>query len=154
MLYLLRAVHERDKWSGHVAFPGGKLEPQDENIRATAMRETLEEVGIDLKSPAYKYLGRLNDLNIGFGVKMVVCPFGMRLHLNNSQSSLFTNYTTRRTVQNIRIRSTISSIYLNRVAIATISDIVKVWSTYTRKRRKRCTWERFNNANEQVHTNL
>jgi 8-oxo-dGTP pyrophosphatase MutT (NUDIX family) len=77
MLYLLRSSHENDRWSGHVAFPGGKRDPEDNNDSlTTAIRETREEVGIDLNSKAYRYLGRLNDLNIGYGIKMIVSPHG------------------------------------------------------------------------------
>lgn len=33
--------------SGQMAFPGGKVEPEDENLIATALRETYEEVGVE-----------------------------------------------------------------------------------------------------------
>ncbi len=36
--------------SAQVGFPGGKLEKGDENIRATAVRETFEEVGIPVEN--------------------------------------------------------------------------------------------------------
>jgi 8-oxo-dGTP pyrophosphatase MutT (NUDIX family) len=75
ILYLLRAKRESDPWSGHVAFPGGKREESDHmDSKITAIRETLEEIGVDLNSDTFQYLGRLDDLRIGFGQKMVVSP--------------------------------------------------------------------------------
>ena len=38
MLFIRRAEHERDPWSGQVGFPGGRWEPADEDLRATAVR--------------------------------------------------------------------------------------------------------------------
>lgn len=61
MLYVKRTARVGDDWSGNVAFPGGKEEPADVDIRATAVRETLEESGIDLDSGDFEYLGRLDD---------------------------------------------------------------------------------------------
>ena len=48
--------------SGQVAFPGGKMEPNDQNVIQTALREAEEEVGIDRSK--VKILGRLSDLFI------------------------------------------------------------------------------------------
>jgi 8-oxo-dGTP pyrophosphatase MutT (NUDIX family) len=60
LLFIERTRQEGDPWSGHIAFPGGRLEEEDADLRAAAERETLEEVGLDL-DPA-EYLGRLDDL--------------------------------------------------------------------------------------------
>ena len=60
LLFIKRAVLERDPWSGHVAFPGGRIEPADTSLEMTAMRETLEELALDLH--AGRMLGRLDDL--------------------------------------------------------------------------------------------
>ncbi len=44
-----RAEHPKDPWSGHMAFPGGRRDPQDTDSLGTAIRETQEEIGIDLQ---------------------------------------------------------------------------------------------------------
>jgi 8-oxo-dGTP pyrophosphatase MutT (NUDIX family) len=52
-----RAEHESDRWSGHVALPGGRVDRIDLNSREAAIRETREEVGLRVeRSP---YLGSL-----------------------------------------------------------------------------------------------
>ncbi len=58
VLLMQRAVHERDRWSGHVSMPGGRQEEVDPDLLATAIRETREEVGIDLTRGS-RLLGRL-----------------------------------------------------------------------------------------------
>ncbi len=60
VLIMERAQCEGDPWSGHLAFPGGRVDTRDVSPRSTVERETLEEVGIDLS--AAQYLGRLDDL--------------------------------------------------------------------------------------------
>ena len=47
LLVIKRSEREQDHWSGHMALPGGRVEPEDENLLATAARETFEEVGFD-----------------------------------------------------------------------------------------------------------
>jgi len=37
-----------DPWSGHISLPGGRLDASDRDLLATAIRETHEELGIDL----------------------------------------------------------------------------------------------------------
>ena len=46
-LMIRRAEREGDPWSGHMAFPGGRAEPEDQTILHTARRETFEEIGLD-----------------------------------------------------------------------------------------------------------
>lgn len=60
LLFIKRAELERDPWSGHMAFPGGRLEIGDASLEATAVRETQEELALDLE--AGRMLGRLDDL--------------------------------------------------------------------------------------------
>jgi len=59
-LFIHRAVRAGDTWSGQIAFPGGRREPADADLLATAIRETREEIGVDL-APAER-LGVLDDL--------------------------------------------------------------------------------------------
>jgi 8-oxo-dGTP pyrophosphatase MutT (NUDIX family) len=58
LLFIRRATHRGDPWSGHMAWPGGKREPADPNRLGCAIRETREEIGIDL-SEAGEPIGRL-----------------------------------------------------------------------------------------------
>src|SRR3990172_9746127 len=48
LLFIKRAEHERDPWSGHIGFPGGRSEPGETDLRTTVARETAEETGLDL----------------------------------------------------------------------------------------------------------
>jgi 8-oxo-dGTP pyrophosphatase MutT (NUDIX family) len=57
-----RAEHESDRWSGHVALPGGRVDPIDLGPREAAIRETREEVGLRLERSAY--LGSLGAQRI------------------------------------------------------------------------------------------
>jgi 8-oxo-dGTP pyrophosphatase MutT (NUDIX family) len=62
LLMIQRAERVGDPWSGHVALPGGRHEPQDRDLRDTAVRETLEETGIDVDAVGC-ILGTLDDLH-------------------------------------------------------------------------------------------
>lgn len=60
LLFIERAEHPHDPWSGHMAFPGGRVDPGDATPRHAAERETREEVGLDLAGA--ELLGRLDDV--------------------------------------------------------------------------------------------
>jgi len=60
VLLIERAHHPSDPWSGHMAFPGGRMDDSDESTRATAARETFEEVGLSLEGA--EYLGHVDEL--------------------------------------------------------------------------------------------
>jgi 8-oxo-dGTP pyrophosphatase MutT (NUDIX family) len=60
VLFIHRAVREGDTWSGQIAFPGGRKEAEDPDLLATAIRETLEEIGVDLGGT--ERLGVLDDM--------------------------------------------------------------------------------------------
>ena len=74
-LFVKRAEHPRDPWSGHMAFPGGHQDSQDPSLEAAARREAFEEVGIIL-DPALN-VGRLSDIHGGRlrETGMTVSPF-------------------------------------------------------------------------------
>lgn len=55
-----RAEVDGDPWSGDMAFPGGKKATQDEGVLDAAVREVMEETGIDLKQ--LKPLGYMEPL--------------------------------------------------------------------------------------------
>lgn len=68
VLLIERAVDPRDPWSGHLSFPGGKLEQGESSLQA-ALRESREEIGLDLQVHHYVdelplgYAGRAQDLS-------------------------------------------------------------------------------------------
>ena len=62
LLMIKRAEVERDPWSGHIACPGGRMEPEDADLSATAIRETLEETGVDVARDG-RMIGQLDDLS-------------------------------------------------------------------------------------------
>jgi 8-oxo-dGTP pyrophosphatase MutT (NUDIX family) len=74
ILLIQRPTSERDPWSGHMALPGGRRNGEEEHLE-TAIRETREEVGIDLESIGL-LLGRLDDLRPSTGgPQIAVAPF-------------------------------------------------------------------------------
>jgi 8-oxo-dGTP pyrophosphatase MutT (NUDIX family) len=76
MLVIKRSEAEHDHWSGHLALPGGRAEPEDENLLATAVRETFEEVGLDLRAGG-EVLARLGTVTpqSPYAPRISVTPF-------------------------------------------------------------------------------
>src|SRR5262249_62229968 len=60
ILFIRRAEKDGDPWSGQMGFPGGRAEP-DEELGKTAVRETLEETGIQLAAHG-EPLGALDEV--------------------------------------------------------------------------------------------
>lgn len=76
LLLIERAEKEGDPWSGHMALPGGRREPKDGDLLATARRETEEETGIVV--PPADVLGRLDELGPSVTrrrFQLVIAPF-------------------------------------------------------------------------------
>jgi 8-oxo-dGTP pyrophosphatase MutT (NUDIX family) len=88
LLFIRRAEHERDPWSGHIGFPGGRAEPGDLSLQETAVRETLEETALDLRAEG-EPLGALDEVRAlarGRPVDLVIAPFvfGLRRPLEGT----------------------------------------------------------------------
>ncbi len=68
MLLTLRTPHLKSH-AGQIAFPGGKIDPEDESAVAAALREAEEEVGLDrgLVTP----IGALDPYFTGTGYRIV-----------------------------------------------------------------------------------
>ena len=94
LLFIRRADHPDDPWSGQMAFPGGRAEPADPDARATAVRETEEEIGVDLSREA-DYLGDLDEVRAMARLRPVdlaISPFVFRLR---GESALIPNHEVR-----------------------------------------------------------
>jgi 8-oxo-dGTP pyrophosphatase MutT (NUDIX family) len=50
VLLMQRASRPDDPWSGHISLPGGGYHVEDGDLAKTAMRETREELGVDLST--------------------------------------------------------------------------------------------------------
>ena len=81
MLFIKRAEKDGDPWSGHMAFPGGHMETSDPSLQHAAMRETHEEIGLDLTHA--NYLGALNHQHAqprGRVLDMLIAPHAFVIH--------------------------------------------------------------------------
>ena len=76
LLVIKRSEAEHDHWSGHLALPGGRAEPEDESLLATAARETFEEVGLDLRAGG-EAVARLSTITPSspYAPRVSVTPF-------------------------------------------------------------------------------
>lgn len=81
LLMIRRAKREGDPWSGHMAFPGGRRDPEDIDDRFCAIRETREEIALDLDALGHEVCA-LGDVNTGWRAdrpEMLVAPFIYRV---------------------------------------------------------------------------
>lgn len=81
LLFIRRAEHPSDPWSGHMAFPGGRVDGGDRDPLAAAIREADEELALDLTRDARR-LGDLSHVMAmahGKPLPMVIHPFVFEL---------------------------------------------------------------------------
>lgn len=70
-IILTQRSHHLSSHSGQVAFPGGRVDPDDDSPAATALREAQEEIGID--PDHVRILGQLDQVVAGYN--FLVTPF-------------------------------------------------------------------------------
>lgn len=76
-LFIRRAEHPQDPWSGHIGLPGGRAEGHDAGLLHTAIRETEEEIGLSLDSDQH-LLGALDETRASArtrSIDMKIAPF-------------------------------------------------------------------------------
>ena len=75
VLLMKRTARAGDPWSGHISLPGGGYQPSDGDLLTTAVRETREELAIDLAGTRHAgALPALSPLSAGpHGIE--VTPF-------------------------------------------------------------------------------
>jgi 8-oxo-dGTP pyrophosphatase MutT (NUDIX family) len=81
LLLIRRAEHPLDPWSGHMAFPGGRHDAGDADLVHTAVRETHEEVGVDLARHG-RLIGALDEVQAsarGRVLDLVITPYLFRV---------------------------------------------------------------------------
>lgn len=89
IIFIRRADNERDPWSGHIALPGGRVDPGDASPEAAARRELFEEVGIELGDAPL--VGRMNQVaSPSLAPRIVVTPFVFRV-ANDPRTALQTS---------------------------------------------------------------
>ncbi len=89
LLYILRAQVQGDMHSGQVAFPGGRLDPNETQPEQAALREANEEIG--LEPDGVRLLGRLEEFitisnyRVTPVVGVIPWPFKLRLQASEVQ---------------------------------------------------------------------
>jgi 8-oxo-dGTP pyrophosphatase MutT (NUDIX family) len=74
ILFVKRIQNSSDPWSGQIALPGGKRQPEDEDLKETVIRETLEETKINLLDNC-RFLGTLSTFQSKPRPEVKVLPF-------------------------------------------------------------------------------
>jgi 8-oxo-dGTP pyrophosphatase MutT (NUDIX family) len=74
VLLVKRVEKSTDPWSGQIAFPGGKRDPEDKDLKETMARETLEETSINIVVSC-QFLGAMESVRSTQRPEMKILPF-------------------------------------------------------------------------------
>jgi len=74
VLFVKRVANPNDPWSGQMALPGGKRDAKDQNLKQTVVRETLEEININLLDRC-RFLGVMKTLRSTQRPEMKILSF-------------------------------------------------------------------------------
>ena len=95
ILYARRCVSEKDKHSGEICFPGGKLD-RGENEEDSCRREVFEEVGYNTyDNGMFRYIGKINDKSFAYHRKGKQVTISCLLFLMNSNRHIDMNINTQ-----------------------------------------------------------
>ncbi len=78
VLFIKRASRKGDRWTSHIALPGGRRDPEDADDKAAAVRECEEEVGLDVEEFGISVGNlpqRLVTTHWGKKPLLVLCPY-------------------------------------------------------------------------------
>ncbi|KAL9656809.1 hypothetical protein ABK040_004345 [Willaertia magna] len=95
LLFLKRKVHKKDKFSGNVCFPGGKLDLNLDyfNLLNCGIREVKEEIGLDLNNEKdFIFLGKLKDHYLPFKYIVNCFVFFCKNLNDNLDCNIYNNY--------------------------------------------------------------
>lgn len=128
VLFIKRAGRAGDRWSGHIALPGGKRDPEDDSDIAAAVRETREEVGLDLNASDVLEAGNLPERIVAstFGriPMMVLCPY-IFLYTNKTTPQLKPSPAEVASVHWVPLRGLLSPKLRTREHVDTASRMAK-----------------------------
>ncbi len=96
LLLIQRAQRLGDPWSGQMAFPGGRTDPDDPTPEYTAVRETREEIGLELGTD--HAIGTLAELDGGRATNRLVLVSAHAYWLDGSTPMLSPNHEVADTV--------------------------------------------------------
>ena len=97
LLFIRRAEHPRDPWSGNMGWPGGRAHASDGSPLVTAVRETREELALELERDA-DLLGALSERRTHLRVQGVPLAVAAFLFALRGDPVLSPNYEVQETV--------------------------------------------------------